>query len=58
MKPQKNSTKRTVIAFGFALATSLMTLYIQNTNKVFAQHSEGLEASASTVEDFSVTTID
>lgn len=58
MKPQKNSIRRTIVSFSFALATALMTLYIQNTNKEYAQHADTLEASASSSETYVVNTID
>ena len=55
---EKNSIKRTIISFSFALATALMTLYIQNENEEFAQNSESIEANIPPIESYVMNTID
>ncbi len=47
---QQASTKRTIISFSIALATALMSIYIQNYNGRTGLKDHTFEAKASPIE--------
>lgn len=53
MANQHNSTKRTIISFGIALAMSLVSMYVQDYTEASKMDNKDLEANVGPIESAS-----